>query len=108
VGGKYGDYFKGSGGADTFVISGTVTGHDTIMDFKPGTDRLEIASNLGGNGYTTASQVLSHAQYDSVGNMTLNLGNGNEITLLGVHQGELAVQSIIMSWWSLSANETAV
>ncbi len=97
VGGRYDDYFKGAGGGDTFVISGAATGHDTVMDFRPGIDRLEIAANLGGNGLTTASAVLSRATTDVVGNVTFNLGNGNEVTLLGVSQGDITVQSITMT-----------
>jgi Ca2+-binding RTX toxin-like protein len=97
AGGSYDDYFKGGGGADTFVIAGSKTGHDMIMDFTPGVDRLEIGRNLGGNGLTTAAQVLSKAGHDVLGNVTLNLGNGNEVTLLGVTQGELTAQSIVMT-----------
>jgi Ca2+-binding RTX toxin-like protein len=97
VGGKYDDYFKGSGGADTFVFSGSTIGHDTVMDFKPGVDRLEIARNIGGSGIDTVSEVLASARTDVFGSLTLNLGNGNEITLAGVTQGELTAQSIIMT-----------
>jgi Ca2+-binding RTX toxin-like protein len=96
VGGKYDDYFKGGGGADKFVFGGSTIGEDIIMDFKPGVDRLEIARNIGGNGIDTVSEVLATARPDVVGNVTLNLGNGNEITLLGVTPGELTAQSITM------------
>ncbi|MGE0118018.1 MAG: carbohydrate-binding domain-containing protein [Dongiaceae bacterium] len=97
VGGKYGDYFKGSGGADTFVFGGSATGHDTVMDFQVGVDKLQIARNIGGNGIDTASEVLAHKAADVFGNVTLNLGNGNEITLVGVTPGEITAQSIVMS-----------
>jgi Ca2+-binding RTX toxin-like protein len=97
IGSQSGDYLKGGGGADSFVFGGPQIGHDTIMDFKPGVDRLEIARNLGGNGFTTPSDILAHATHDVLGNLTLNLGNGNEITLLGVTQADLTVQSIIMT-----------
>jgi Ca2+-binding RTX toxin-like protein len=98
VGGKYDDYFKGSGGADTFVIGGgSATGHDTVMDFTPGVDRLQIGRNIGGNGIDTVSEVLAHKQTDVFGNVTLNLGNGNEITLVGVTPAEITSQSIVMS-----------
>jgi hypothetical protein len=67
------------------------------MDFEVGVDKLQIARNIGGNGIDTASEVLAHKTADVFGNVTLNLGNGNEITLLGVTPGEITAQSIVMS-----------
>lgn len=47
-GGAGDDLLKGGGGKDTFVFT-FGEGQDTVLDFKPGTDKLLIAS--GGSGY---------------------------------------------------------
>ena len=44
------DYMKGGPAADTFTFADVHPGHDTIVNFKVGTDVLKIASNLNGNG----------------------------------------------------------
>jgi|GEM_PF-3600447 len=89
VGGSGSDVLKGGSGADTFVFD-AANSHDadTVLDFAPGEDTLEILEDLGGNGMTTAAQVLSGAT-TSDGNTLLHLGGSYTVTLKGVLPAQL-------------------
>jgi Ca2+-binding RTX toxin-like protein len=96
IGGTGNDYLKGNAGADTFVFGENQSGHDTVADFTPGQDHLEIKQNLNGNGLTTAAQVIAGATTDQAGNVVLHLGGQNDVTLLGVDMAHLTAASITM------------
>ena len=56
-------------------------GHDTISEFrKHGTDMIDIKAGLA----SSAAQVIGSASADEGGNAVLHLGNGVNITLLGI------------------------
>jgi Ca2+-binding RTX toxin-like protein len=91
------DYLKGNAGSDTFVFGADAGGRDRIGDFRPGTDFLEIKSDLNGNGLKSASQVLGTATTDADSNAVLHLGGGVEIVLIGVHASDLKADMIHMN-----------
>jgi hypothetical protein len=97
IGGVGNDYLKGGAGADTFVFAEDQSGHDTIADFTPGQDRLEIKQNINGNHLMTAADVIAAATTDASGNTTLHLGGQNDVVLLGVHLQDLGIGSIAMT-----------
>jgi hypothetical protein len=96
-GGAGNDYLKGNAGSDTFVFGADAGGRDRIGDFRPGTDFLEIKSDLNGNGLKSASQVLGTATTDADSNAVLHLGGGVEIVLIGVHASDLKADMIHMN-----------
>ncbi|HYI72816.1 MAG TPA: hypothetical protein VEX87_23895, partial [Skermanella sp.] len=96
-GGGGNDYLKGNAGSDTFVFGADAGGRDRIGDFRPGTDFLEIKSDLNGNGLKSASQILGTATTDADSNAVLHLGGGVEIVLIGVHASDLKADMIHMN-----------
>jgi Ca2+-binding RTX toxin-like protein len=88
------DYLKGGSGSDTFVFTTSGGGQDTIADFNPASDHLEIGKNINGSGVDTAADVLAQATADSSGNAVLHLGGTDTVTLLGVHPEQLATGEI--------------
>src|SRR5262249_19827540 len=96
-GGVGNDYLKGGAGNDTFVFAESGSGHDTVADFTPGQDRLEIKQNLNGNGLMTAADVLAAATVDAAGNTTLHLAGATDVVILGVDLQHLAASAITMT-----------
>ena len=82
-GGAGNDYLKGNAGNDTFVFGADAGGRDTIGDFHPGTDFLEIKADLNGNGLKSASQVLGTATADAGRQRGASPGRRVDIVLLG-------------------------
>ncbi|UEM07052.1 hypothetical protein JL101_029050 (plasmid) [Skermanella rosea] len=96
AGGAGDDYLKGNGGADRFEFGSNAGGRDIVADFKRGSDLIEIEADLDGNGLTTAAQVLGAAEADGSGNAVLDLGNGLEVTVLGLAPDEMTAGMIRM------------
>jgi len=55
IGGMGNNTLTGGSGADTFQYLKGNSGHDTITDFTPGTDKLDLSQLLQGENGTTAS-----------------------------------------------------
>ncbi|RBL69992.1 type I secretion target [Pseudomonas sp. MWU13-2625] len=55
IGGMGNNTLTGGPGADTFQYLKGNSGHDTITDFTPGTDKLDLSQLLQGENSTTAS-----------------------------------------------------
>ncbi|MHC3826893.1 retention module-containing protein [Pseudomonas sp. G3-19] len=55
IGGMGNNTLTGGAGADTFQYLKGNSGHDTITDFTPGTDKLDLSQLLQGENGTTAS-----------------------------------------------------
>lgn len=86
------DWMKGGPGADTFAFGSSRLGHDTIADFEPGADHLQVAYELAGS----ANGVLANTTADAAGDTVLHLGGGT-ITLLGVTPDQLHADSILIA-----------
>ncbi|MCO7522109.1 MULTISPECIES: retention module-containing protein [unclassified Pseudomonas] len=55
IGGRGDDSLSGGSGNDVFVWQKGDTGHDTVTDFTPGSDRLDLSQLLQGESATSAS-----------------------------------------------------
>jgi len=55
IGGRGDDLLTGGGGNDTFVWQKGDTGHDTVTDFTPGADHLDLSQLLQADGGAAAS-----------------------------------------------------
>ncbi|WP_313711321.1 type I secretion C-terminal target domain-containing protein [Pseudomonas sp.] len=55
IGGPGNDIMTGGNGNDTFVWQKGDTGHDTVTDFTPGSDHLDLSQLLQGENATSAS-----------------------------------------------------
>jgi len=77
------NYMQGAGTANVYMFVKSNSGHDTIANFNPTADHLQIAANLNGNGITSAAQLISGATFSN-GNTTLHLSSKDDITLIGV------------------------
>ncbi|TFF41604.1 retention module-containing protein [Pseudomonas sp. RIT623] len=55
IGGPGNDTLSGGSGNDSFVWQKGETGHDTVTDFTPGSDRLDLSQLLQGENATSAS-----------------------------------------------------
>ncbi|MBU2090513.1 MAG: bifunctional metallophosphatase/5'-nucleotidase, partial [Alphaproteobacteria bacterium] len=88
-GGQGNDTLAGGDGVDFFIFE-AASGTDIVTGFQAGTDKLFISSNANGNGIFTAEQVLAAAMNNG-GNVVIDLGGSNSITLQGVAVAELTV-----------------
>ncbi|WP_425450522.1 calcium-binding protein, partial [Virgifigura deserti] len=80
TGGAGNDVLKGNAGADLFVYAAANSGHDVILDFTLGTDRLAVAGGLA-----DPAALLAAATADADGNAVLQLDPDSSITLIGVN-----------------------
>lgn len=79
LGGKGDDVFYGGAGNDTFVMGASSSGDDLIYNFNAAADVIEIPSEI----FANAAAAIS-ASSVSGGNMVIDLGGGNSLTLVGI------------------------
>ncbi|MEI5682321.1 MULTISPECIES: M10 family metallopeptidase C-terminal domain-containing protein [unclassified Mesorhizobium] len=90
------DTLVGGAGSDTFAYTDREFGRDTIKDFAPGTDKIDL-SLLNVADFTTLSRFITQ---DSLGNAVIKLGFGGSyewITLEGVSKASLTSSSFIFN-----------
>lgn len=92
-GGAGNDSLEGGGGRDTFVFE-QGTGSDTVLDFDTfvGTGDFIDVSDFN---FADGDAVIAAAQQDG-DNTVIDLGNGDQITLVGVEVGDLNAESFIV------------
>ncbi len=92
-GGAGNDSLEGGGGRDTFVFE-QGTGSDTVLDFDTfvGTGDFIDVSDFN---FVDGDAVIAAAQQDG-DNTVIDLGNGDQITLIGVNVGDLNADSFIV------------
>ena len=89
------DYMKGGPGTDTFTFADIHPGHDTIVNFKVGSDVLKIASNLDGMNIANAAQLVSAASV--VGGSTLfHFGPNHDVTVQGISAPSMLTSSVVV------------
>ena len=82
-GGAGNDSLFGQQGGDEFLF-GPDSGRDTIFDFDPGQDSI----TLQGLNFNDVGEVLA-ASSERFGNTFIDLGDGNQIRLVGVDKDDL-------------------
>ena len=87
------DYMKGGPGTDTFTFADIHPGHDTIVNFKAGTDVLKIASRVDGISITSATQLVAAASVVG-GSTVLHLGPNHDVTIQGIDTPSALLSSI--------------
>lgn len=81
------DQLYGNDGLNTFAFS-TDGGVDTINDYRFG-DTIRIEKDINSSGIDEFSDLNSCVSYDGSGNAVLDLGNGNNVTMIGVDSSSL-------------------
>jgi Ca2+-binding RTX toxin-like protein len=96
-GGDGNDDVRGGGGQDTFIGGAGndvfVHGNFTILDFQSGADKVDLK---GVAGATDFAAVMAHAQ-DAGGNVTLDFGAGEHMTIAGVSSADLHANDFLLS-----------
>ena len=83
VGDTGNDRLSGNAGSDGFVFVDGY-GRDRVTDFSVVEDLISLSSDLWGGGAMTAAQVVAAFASISAGNLVLNFGGGDVLTLLHV------------------------
>ena len=89
-GGAGQDILWGEAGSDTFLIR-KGTGMDIIADFTPGTDRLDVRDY----GFNTAA-VLTARMTQVGSDISVDLGGGDSLILMGVKMTSLGVTDLLV------------
>uniref|UniRef100_UPI00048148A7 beta strand repeat-containing protein n=1 Tax=Mesorhizobium sp. WSM3224 TaxID=1040986 RepID=UPI00048148A7 len=79
------DVLTGSSGTDLFVFSQPI-GNDTVHSFDAAADQIDL---VGYSGFQSFAEVQAHTVDDAHGNAVITLGDGQSITLEGVHSSAL-------------------
>ncbi len=79
------DFLTASSGKDLLVFSQPI-GHDTVYGFAASQDQIDL---VGYAGLTSFTDVQTHMTEDAAGNTVITLGDGQSITLEGVHEAAL-------------------
>jgi len=79
----------GNLGDDVFVLQDN-SGSDVINGFVQGTDLLQIQQNINGLSISSPADLLTRVSSDANGNAVIDLGNGNQVTLVGITAAEVS------------------
>ncbi|MDF3153817.1 Ig-like domain-containing protein, partial [Mesorhizobium sp. XAP10] len=85
------DVLTGSSGNDLFVFSQPI-GADTVHNFDAAADQIDL---IGYNGLANFADLQTHIADDANGNAVIALGDGQSITLDGVHSGALTASNFV-------------
>jgi len=99
-GGDGADRLSGGGGGDVFVYLGagdsTGGGYDTIADFDPAADRIDLASTVSGFGAAVTAGALSSATFDSDLAAALGALGASQAVWFAPDTGDLAGQVFLV------------
>ncbi|MET3597051.1 VCBS repeat-containing protein, partial [Mesorhizobium shonense] len=85
------DVLTGSSGNDLFVFSQPI-GNDTVHSFDAAADQIDL---IGYSGLQSFADVQAHTADDANGNAVITLGDGQSITLDGVHSSALGAGNFV-------------
>ncbi|RUX29698.1 hypothetical protein EOA13_11655 [Mesorhizobium sp. M7A.F.Ca.US.011.01.1.1] len=85
------DVLTGSSGNDLFVFSQPI-GADTVHNFDAAADQIDL---IGYNGLADFADLQTHIADDAHGNAVITLGDGQSITLDGVHSSALTASNFV-------------
>jgi hypothetical protein len=94
----YVDTLTGGAGADQFVFTAN-TGHDTVTDFTPGQDRIDLFDNLpfGSGSPASFNAWITSADVEQLASGTLiHLDAGDSILLSNVSRASLHINDFIL------------
>jgi hypothetical protein len=94
------DHLTGSSGHDTFVIAQPI-GHDVIYKFDAAADKVDL---IGYEGLGRFSDLQGHISEDGAGNAVITLGDGQSITLQGVHASSLTEANFVFDETPVMSN----
>jgi len=83
----------GGGASNVFELA-SANGNDSIFNFHVASDKLEIHRGLNGSDIQDTASLVSHIRV-SGNDVTLELGNGNSVTLVGVDVGHLTAANLV-------------
>ncbi|MFO7484347.1 S8 family serine peptidase [Oceanibaculum nanhaiense] len=95
-GGEGNDVMFGGLGNDVFVFTDN-SGADSIMGFGTGDNRIDVSQGINGTGISSEADLLARISSDAAGNAVLDLGDGNNVTLVGVAAASLAEDHFIIA-----------
>ncbi|MDB5660029.1 MAG: hypothetical protein JWS10_2644 [Cypionkella sp.] len=93
-GGAERDNLTGGDGTDSFVFKNT-SGSDFIADFADNIDTLVLDRALWGGAVLTASAVVSGFAVFTAGNVVLNFGGGDVLTIIGLKSTTALLDDLI-------------
>ena len=82
----------GGGAVNIFELH-SGSGHDLIFNFHASSDRLQIDRGLNGSDIRDSASLSSHIHVSEHG-VTIDLGKGNSVTLVGVHVEHLSAANL--------------
>jgi hypothetical protein len=94
------DHLTGAGANEMFVFSQPI-GHDTIYNFDPSADQIDL---IGYAGFTSFVDVQSHTINDGLGDAVITLGDGQSITLHGVDASSLNSNDFVFDQTPVTEN----
>ena len=77
-------HLNGGTGVDHFQFNAADNAHDTVVNFKPGFDSLDITGG-GGSSALSALALLAAATTTAAGDLVLHLSAHHDVVLQGVH-----------------------
>jgi len=88
------DVIAGGAGADRFNF-GTLSDADVVNDFSVADgDVLGIAATRKSGAISSVQDIIGAATADGIGNTVIDLGDGNEVTLIGVDPSALSAANV--------------
>ncbi len=94
------DNLTGAGGNDLFVFAQPI-GHDTIYNFNPATDTVDL---IGVAGIGSFSDIQANVADDANGNAVITIGPDETITLHGVHAASLTASDFVFDQTPVTNN----
>jgi hypothetical protein len=94
------DTLTGGAGANQFVFSNPI-GHDMVNNFHVASDHIDL---IGYAGIGSFADVQTHLADDGNGDAVIDLGNGQTITLHGVHAADLSADNFEFDVSTLMSN----